>query len=436
MTTMNRRKPRTAPRPSTVQNEDLRWDSFFSSLGRIEIVMLVGGVLLLLMLLYTIQDILSPFLVVGALLFLLYPLRQYTLARTLMWLGALLFGLWFLDQIAPILAPFIISLVFAYILSPVVDLFEGWKVPRWVASLILLVLFVAGIALAMFFVLPVAVTQLEGVLDGISNIISQWRATLWSSNVIKVLERYGIPAEELRQVFSSQLTPRFEDILKTLFRASSSLVSSLSDVITQLFYVILVPFLTFYMLTDFPKISLRFKMLFPRSVRETVARQMEQADELIGHYLRGALTVAILQGFLVAVLFSLAGIKYALLLGLLAGVLDLVPYFGLIITMIVSVIVAFFSDPPVMGKVVFALLSVGALHLAEVTFLSPRIVGDKVGLHPLLIILSLLVFMHFLGFVGLLVAIPATALIVQLVREWERSRRHPQAGDASVDAGA
>lgn len=430
---MARRRTRTAPRPAPEGNEDLRWDSIFSSLGRIEIVLLVGGVLLLMMLLYTIQDILSPFLVVGAMLFMLYPLRQYALARNLMWLGALLFGLWFLDNIAPILAPFIVSLVFAYILSPVVDLFETWKVPRWLSSLILLILFVAGIALALFFVLPIAVTQLEGVLDGISNLIGQWRTTLWSSEIIKVLERYGIPAEELRQVFSSQLTPRFEDILKTVFRASSSLVSSMSDVITQLFYVILVPFLTFYILTDFPKISLRFKMLFPRSIRDTVSRQMEQADELIGHYLRGALTVAILQGFLVAVLFSLAGIKYALLLGLLAGVLDLVPYFGLIITMIVSVIVAFFSDPPVMGKVIFALLSIGALHLAEVTFLSPRIVGDKVGLHPLLIILSLLVFMHFLGFVGLLIAIPATALIVQLVREWERSRRRPFVDEGPSD---
>ena len=417
-----RRTRRAAPRPNE-QPEDFRWDSIFASLGRIEIVLLVGGVLLLMMLIYTIQDILSPFLVVGALLFLLFPLRQYALARNLMWLGAMLFGLWFLDHVARILAPFIVSLVFAYVLSPVVDLFEGWRVPRWVSSLILLVLFVSGIALAMFFVLPVAISQLEGVFEAISTLVTQWRTTLWSSNVIKILERYGIPADELRGVLSSQLTPRFEDILKTVFRASTTLVSGLSDVLTQIFYLILVPFLTFYMLTDFPKISHRFKMLFPRSVRDTVARHMEQADELVGHYLRGALTVAILQGFMVAVLFSLAGIKYALLLGLLAGVLDLVPYFGLIVTMIISVIVAFFSDPPVAAKVVFALLSVGALHLAEVTFLSPRIVGQRVGLHPLLIILALMIFTQFMGFVGLLIAIPATALVVQFVREWERSRR-------------
>ena len=99
--------------------------------------------------------------------------------------------------------------------------------------------------------------------------------------------------------------------------------------------------------------------------------------------------------------------------------------------MIVAAIVAVFSDPPVAAKVVFALLSVGALHLAEVTFLSPRIVGNRVGLHPLLIIFSLLIFMHFMGFVGLLIAIPVTALAVQFVQDWERSRRARVTDDGS-----
>jgi len=410
-------------RPAAANDTDIPWTSMFSSLGRIEVVLLVGGVLLLLMLIYTIQSILSPFLVLGAILFLLFPLRQYILARNLMWLAAILFGLWFLHEVSPILAPFVVSLVFAYILAPLVDVFERWRVPRWLTSLVLLFLFVAGIVLAVFFILPVAVAQLEGVLDAVSSVISDWRSTLWNSNIVRLLQRYGIPANDLRSILSNQLTPRLEDILKTLFSASASLLSSISGVLTQIFYLILVPFLTFYMLTDFPKISHRFKMLFPRPVRDKVALGMEQADELIGHYLRGALTVAILQGFTVSVIFSIFGIKYALLLGLLAAVLDLVPYFGLIITMLISMLVASFSDPPVVPKIIFALGSVGALHLFEVAFLSPRIVGSKVGLHPLLIILALLVFMQFLGFVGLLVAVPATALLIQITKEWEKGRR-------------
>jgi len=200
-------------------------------------------------------------------------------------------------------------------------------------------------------------------------------------------------------------------------------MSSLSRVATQVLYVIMVPFLTFYILTDFPKISHRFLMLIPSRRRARIGEYLQRADEVIGRYLRGALLVAFMQGIMVTLLFSLFGIKYALLLGITAAVLDLVPYFGLIITMVVAAVVAAFSDPPTAPKVVSAVLSIGVLHLLEVTLLSPRIVGSKVGLHPLLIIFSLLIFAFFLGFIGLLIAVPCTALIVLGVREWEASRR-------------
>jgi predicted PurR-regulated permease PerM len=423
MTTKKKKAKPKKQAESTTPPSDMRWESVFSSLGRIEIVLLVGGVMLLMTLIYTIQTIISPFVVLGSLLFMLFPLRQYLLARNLMWLAIILFSLWFLDAVSHILAPFVISIVFAYVLSPVVDLFEEWKVPRWVTSLILLILFIAGIVLTTFFILPVAVAQLEGVVANVSEAVATWRTTFWNSDIVRILERYGVDAEDLRVIISERLTPNFEELLRGVFQASSSVLASVSSVLTQIFYVILVPFLTFYVLADFPKISYRFKMLFPRRIRDKVAMHMERADDLIGHYLRGAITVAILQGIAVAVLFAMFDIKYALLLGILAGALDLVPYFGLIITMVISALVALFSDPPMLPKVLFAIGSVSVLHLLEVTFLSPRIVGSKVGMHPLLIILSLLLFMYFLGFVGLLIAVPTTALIIQLVQEWERSRR-------------
>jgi predicted PurR-regulated permease PerM len=403
--------------------QDLRWDSVFTSLGRIEIVMLIGGVLLLLVLIYTIHTILSPFLALGAILFILFPLRRYVLARNVMWLAIALFSLWFLDSISNILAPFIISLVFAYMLNPIVDLFQKWRIPRWISSLVLILLFISGITLILFFILPVALTQFEGVLDSLSKLTNDYRNTVWDSKLIQVLERYGISANELRATFTSQLTPRFEDILKALVKALGSLMSSISNFITQIFYIVLIPFLTFYFLTDFPKISHRFLMLFPRRMRDEVEEYMFRADDLIGHYLRGALTVALLQGIIVSVLFAIVGIKYALLLGLLAGIFDLIPYFGLFAIMVLSALVALVSDPPVLIKLSIAVVSIGVLHMAEVTFLSPKIIGSKVGLHPLLIILSLLIFMYFLGFVGLLIAVPTSALIILFVRDWEARKR-------------
>jgi predicted PurR-regulated permease PerM len=401
----------------------MRWDSVFASLGRIEIVLLIGGVLLLLVLIYTIHTILSPFLALGSILFILFPLRRYVLARNLMWLAIILFTLWFLDSVSTILVPFIVSIIFAYMLNPVVDLFQSWKIPRWVSSLILILLFISGITLVLFFVLPIALSQLEGVLDLLSKLTNEYQSTFWNSHLVKILERYGISVNELRSAFASQLTPRFEDILKTLIKALGSLMSSISGFITQIFYIILVPFLTFYFLTDLPKIKHRFLMLFPRRNRDRVENFMTRADDLIGHYMRGALTVALLQGFIISVIFSVSGIKYALLLGLLACLFDLVPYFGLIAIMGLSAVIALFSEPPVLTKLAIALVSISILHMAEITFLSPKIIGSKVGMHPLLIILSLLIFMYFLGFIGLLIAVPTTALVILFVRDWEARRR-------------
>jgi len=333
------------------------WDSLFQSLGRMEIVLLVGAVLLLLVLIYTIQAILSPFLVLGAIIYLVYPMRGYRLARSVMWLSIILFSLWFISSISNILAPFLVAMVLAYILNPIVDLFQGWKVPRWVTSLILILLFVSAIALVLFLVLPIAVAQFEGVLDTVSSLVANFRSWVWDSKTMHVLERYGISAEELQRTLANSLTPRIEDILKGILQGSLSVVSSVSKLVTQIFYVFLVPFLTFYILTDFPKIGHRFRMLFPRKIRDQVGDYMERADDLIGHYMRGVLTVAILQGIIISVIFSAMEIKYALLLGLLAALLDLVPYFGLLTILIISSVVASLGDNPI-PKVIFAIGSI------------------------------------------------------------------------------
>jgi predicted PurR-regulated permease PerM len=424
MTQYQKGKQTSKPKsPQANAARDMNWESVFASFGRIEVVLLAGSLPLLLVLMYTIHSILSPFLALGAILFILFPLRRHALARNVMWLAIALFTLWFLDSITMILIPFIVSLLFAYILNPVVDLFQSWKIPRWVSALVLILLFISGITLILFFVLPIALSQFEGVLDLLSKLTNEYQSTFWNSNLIKILERYGISVNELRSAFSSQLTPRFEDILKTLIQALGSLMSSISGFITQIFYIVLVPFLTFYFLTDFPKIRHRVLMLFPRRNRDRAENFISRADDLIGHYLRGALLVALLQGFIISVVFSIAGIKYAFLLGLLACLFDLVPYFGLIAIMGLSAVIALFSEPPVLTKLAIALVSIAILHMGEITFLSPKIIGSKVGMHPLLIILSLLIFMYFLGFIGLLIAVPTTALVILFIRDWEARRR-------------
>lgn len=423
MSRQNRvRRSRTKPDPQ-LETLDTHWDSLFQSLGRIEIVLLIGAILLLLVLIYFIQSVITPFLLLGAILFLLYPLRGYNLAKKIMWLSVILFGIWFVSSISSLLAPFIVSLVLAYVMNPVVERFEAWRVPRWVTSLVLILILLGLIVLFFFLVLPVVLTQVEGILDSLSRLLVDFNNWIWSNNIIKALERYGVSGDEVRNTLTSQITPKLEDVLKNLVRGLLVLGSSISSLVTQIFYVILVPFLTFYILTDLPLIRRRFVMLFSHRLRDRVESYLRSADEVIGLYLRGAITVAMLQGVVIATLFSIVGIKYALMLGVIAAILDLIPYFGLIITMVLAAIVAMFSDPPVLPKVLFALGSIEALRIFETMYLSPRIVGSKVGLHPLLVIFSILVFFYFLGFPGLLIAVPTTALIIVFVREWEATRK-------------
>jgi predicted PurR-regulated permease PerM len=317
----------------------------------------------------------------------------------------------------------VVSLVLAYVMNPIVERFERWGVPRWVTSMVLILILLGLITLFFFLVLPVVLTQVEGILDALSKLIVDFNASIWNSSMLKALERYGVSGDEVRNTVTSQFTPKLEDILKNLVRGLLMLATSISSLVTQIFYVVLVPFLTFYILADLPKIRHRIVMLFSHRYRDRVESYLNSADQVIGLYLRGALTVALLQGVIIATMFSIVGIKYALMLGVIAAILDLIPYFGLIITMVLAAIVAMFSDPPVHLKVLFAIGSIESLRIFETMYLSPRIVGSKVGLHPLLIIFSILVFFYFLGFLGLVIAVPATALIITFIKEWESSRK-------------
>jgi predicted PurR-regulated permease PerM len=115
-------------------------------------------------------------------------------------------------------------------------------------------------------------------------------------------------------------------------------------------------------------------------------------------------------------------VDYALVLGIMTGILDFIPYVGLIISLTVSCIVALMSGEPVFVKVVAVVILFLSQKLLEAVVLGPKIIGAKVGLHPVLLILSLLIFGYFLGFIGMLIAVPTTALLMAILQQWEQHR--------------
>lgn len=407
---------RTNKQPSVVHNP-------VSELSKVEVIVLTAGMLLLLFLIYTIRIVVSPFIVLGAIVFLLYPFRVRTTARRIMWLAFLLFTVWFLYSIVAILVPFAVALLLAYILHPLITKVEEWGIPRWLSSLLLVVSGIAVITLIILLVLPVALRQFSGMLDALSKIASDFTNWVVSDQAVASLHQYGITTQQVREMFSTSFAPRLETIMKGLIEGAFGLVSGLSTVVTRIVNMVIIPFLTFYILKDFPLIRHRAKLLLPRARRERAAEYYASIDELLGRYIRGAITVAAINAVLVALCFSLIGIQYPLVLGIVAGILDLIPYFGLIIMLILSVIVASFSASSVAGHMILAASTIGALHVFEAAVLSPKIIGSRVGMHPVVLILSLLVFSFFLGFIGLLIAVPTTAIVIMLVREFEQRKK-------------
>lgn len=387
-----------------------------------EIVILIVGLILIALLLYTVQNIISPFIILLIALYVFYQYRTFQIAKRLMWLSIIIFLIWTLFELRNILLPFIISLLFAYLFNPVILYFENKKIQRWLSSLFVIISLIIIIAVLLILVLPPAFNQLNNLMYVITDLTKELVSQIKDGSIFVWLEKYGVPTNLSRDVIMQQLTPKLELVLKDFLNAIINFFSSASAVITQIINLLIVPFLTFYLLKDFTKLKSLVKSWIPESYRKISIDYYKEVDNLIGRYLRGAILVAFIHGILASILLWIFGIKYSLVLGMIAGLLSLIPYIGLLISLSLSLFIALFSGDPVWLKIIFVLITYAILQILEASVISPNILGKQVGLHPVLLILCLLVFGYFIGFVGLLIAVPSTALILMSVKFYSQRK--------------
>ena len=394
-----------------------------------ETVLLAAGVLLIGLLSFAVYPSLSPFVILTGLLFLLYPLRREQVPNRLLWLGVFLFAVWFFSAIIGVLAPFLIAFFLAYILNPLVVVLERRRVPRWLSTLLILLLLVGAVVAFGLFIVPVAMEQFQALGAGAGTLAGDASRAIESGALVRYLERFGVTGEKAKEVLAQNLTPKLEEMLTRLFAGLFDVVSSVSSVAHQLLNIIIVPFVLFYLLMDFPLVLHRCAMLVPKKSRSRFVELATRADELMGKYFRGAILVAVIQGTISGVVLWLAGVEYAIVLGLMTAALDFIPYVGLAVSLLVASIVALFSGGAVGTKVLVVVIMYLSQKVFEAAVLGPKILGKHVGLHPVLLILSLLVFGYFMGFLGLLIAVPVTALLIAGVKEWESARKRTAAGE-------
>jgi predicted PurR-regulated permease PerM len=389
-------------------------------LGRsTETVALITATALFLVLLYVILPVLSPFLLVGAILFLLNPLRRHIFVRRIMWLCAIFFVIWFFNSLVGALTPFIIAFLIAYLLNPLVSILERRRIRRWMSSLAILLLLLLAIVSLFVILVPVIVSQFRGIIGNITNFISDTAALVKDGTIIEQLARYGVPVERLRQFLSEELPPRLEGLLTSVLEGAFGLFTGVTGVISQAVDMLIVPFVAFYLVKDYPLVIEKIESLIPAGSRKSTGIYFRRVNEVLGDYVRGVLLVALIQGAGVAVGLLILGVQDALVLGLMSGLLNLIPFVGFYFSLLVSVIVALLSGDPVLIKVLGVIGLYIGLSVFESTVLGPKIVGERVGLHPVLLILALVVFGYFFGFVGLLIAVPLTAVLLMSVKIWQ-----------------
>ena len=419
----------------SIVTDPLAERSLWRAVYAVAVVMVLGGFL------FSLRSILNPFVLFLLLLLLISPQAGSRYHLLVVSSAAILLLVWLLNTTGFLLAPFILALVLAYVLHPLVERLEGPRVPRAAAILLLVVPALLVIGLGVAVAVPRLSEQIARLVDRFPEFLQSTAVYLESARTGLIRRDLPFVDEQALLLRLQQLSPetvigfvqeRQEALARRIWEGIVGAGRGIGSLLTVLGYIILTPMLAFYLLRDYRQIVERLAGLVPPPQQKAVFGFVRSYDRLLSRYLRGQLIAAAAVGVLTGLGFAAVGFPNALLLGVVAGVFNVVPYLGLIVSLIPALLIAVFS-----GAIVASLLKIAlvfaVVQLLDGAVIGPRIVGESVGLHPVWVILALAMAGFFWGFVGLLIAIPLAVLVKLLVTEamlrYRNSRLFSGAGD-------
>lgn len=328
------------------------------------------------------------------------------------WLVSFALFALFIYLFSPILLPFVAGMALAYLLDPVADRLEAFGLPRLGATIVILFIFVLAFILILLLLLPILGNQLAAFLEAFPNLVSSLQELITSGLGSRLFETLGIGGQELKANVGSLLGEGagwIGGLLKSVWNGGQALLSVIS-----LFVV--TPVVAFYLLLDWDRMVAKIDGWLPRQHRDTVRRLAHEMDLAVAGFVRGQVSVCFLLGAFYAIGLAAVGLNFGLLIGIGAGLVSFIPYVGATLGLVVSLgvaLVQFWPDWP-MVVAVLAIFAVG--QFLEGNVLQPKLVGNNVGLHPVWLMFALFAFGYLFGFVGMLIAVPAAAMIGVLIR--------------------
>jgi predicted PurR-regulated permease PerM len=315
-------------------------------------------------------------------------------------------------QIKPILMPFIVGALFAYLMDPVADRLEQMKLNRTLAVSLIFVVITLFVTLLLLLVLPALFEQVAHFIKRLP------QAMVWAQGLIlpkvTALTGYSLQAisySELQAVFTShwqQASSMMTGLLKSAGSSTFSLFATLAN-------LALIPVVGFYLLRDWDVLLAKLENLLPLTVRSTSVTLAKECDSVLSAFIRGQLLVMLGLSIIYSIGLSIVGVDVALLLGVIAGLASIVPYLGFIVGILVSSVVAYLQFQELSPLIGVALVF-GVGQVLESVVLTPWLVGDKIGLHPVAVIFAIMAGGQLAGFVGVLIALPVAAMLMVLVR--------------------
>ncbi|HYF20983.1 MAG TPA: AI-2E family transporter [Ramlibacter sp.] len=338
------------------------------------------------------------------------PTQKRAAAWTLIALAVLLA----LRALGPVLTPFAVGAVLAYALTPLVDRLDRLgrgRVPRFIAVVLVELLFVLVMVSLALMVVPILAKEVPLMREQLPLLMQRLDGDLapW-------LAQFGIHVQLDVDSLKAQVLRYFRDNYEA---AMAGLVSSLrvggSLAFTLVFNVVLIPVALFYLLLDWDRFVHRLLELVPPRTRPAVDSFTHEADVVLGQYLRGQLLVMVIMAVFYSTGLALFGLDLALPIGLFTGLAMFVPYLGFGIGLVLALLAGLLQFASAKAFVMVAVVY-GAGQVIEGFFFTPRFVGERIGLHPLAVIFALLAFAQLFGFLGVLVALPASAVLLVAVR--------------------